>query len=178
VDTFKKNKQGIFMTKLTFKGNPINTTGNLPPLHTKAPSFRLVDKDLKEHTLQEFHGRKKLLATVPSLDTGVCSLMAKHFNLFGKKHPNALILIISADLPFAQKRFCEQEDVHNVLTLSMMRDKEFGKDYGILIQDGPLAGILARSVFVIDEKDHVLYQELVPEITHEPDYHKALEFLM
>ena len=121
--------------------------------------------------------REKLIATVPSLDTGICSTMTKHFNEFAKKHPGTVIITVSADLPFAQKRFCEAEKVHNVLTLSMMRDKEFGKAYGVLIQDGPLAGILARSVLVLDEKDHVLYTELVPEITQEPNYHKALEIL-
>jgi thiol peroxidase len=143
----------------------------------KAPDFTLVDKDLHDRTLHEFHGKRKLLATVPSLDTGTCSIMTKHFNEFGKKHPNVLILTVSADLPFAQKRFCETENVHNVITLSMMRNKDFGKSYGILIQDGPLAGVLARSVFVLDEKDHILYTELVQEITQEPNYHKALEVL-
>lgn len=165
------------MAQITLKGNPIQTTGELPKVHTKAPDFRLVDKDLKDHTLQEFHGKKKLLTTVPSLDTGVCSTMTKHFNEIAKKHPNIVIITVSADLPFAQKRFCEAEGVHNILTLSMMRDKEFGKNYGILIKDGPLAGILARSVLVLDEKDHVLYTELVPEIAQEPNYHKAAEHL-
>jgi len=163
------------MAQITLKGNPIHTSGNLPALHTKAPDFKLIDKDLKEHSLQEFHGKKKILATVPSLDTGTCSIMTKHFNEFGKKNPNVVILVISADLPFAQKRFCETENVHNVLTLSMMRNKDFGKSYGLLVEDGPLAGILARSVIVLDEKDHVLYHELVSEITQEPNYHKATE---
>lgn len=165
------------MAQITLKGKPIHTVGNLPPLHTKAPDFRLVDKDLTDHTLKEFQGKKKLIATVPSIDTGVCSLMTKHFNEFAKKHPGPVLITVSADLPFAHKRFCEHEGVHNVITLSMMRDKEFGKAYGVLIQDGPLAGILARCVIVLDEKDHVLYEELVPEITQEPNYHKALEFL-
>ncbi len=165
------------MAQVTLKGKPTHTAGTLPPIHTKAPDFRLVDKDLKEHTLHEYQGKKKLIATVPSLDTPTCSIMTKHFNEFAKKHPGCVIITVSADLPFAQKRFCEHEGVHNVMTLSMMRDKEFGKAYGILIQEGPLAGILARSVFVLDEKDHVLYIELVPEITQEPNYHKALEFL-
>ena len=165
------------MAEIKLKGNPIHTVGHLPTLQTKAPDFRLVDKNLKDHTLQEFRGKRKLLATVPSLDTPTCSLMTKHFNEFGKKHPEIVLITVSADLPFAQKRFCEHEGVHNVLTLSMMRDKEFGKAYGVLIQDGPLAGILARSVLVIDEKDHILYSELVSEVTQEPNYHKALEAL-
>lgn len=162
---------------VTLKGKPIKTSGHLPPLHTKAPDFRLVDADLRDRSLHEFDGKKKLLATVPSLDTGTCSLMTKHFNEFGKKHPGPVLLTVSADLPFAQKRFCEKEAVHNVITLSMMRDKEFGRAYGVLIEDGPLAGVLARSVFVLDEKNHVLYCELVSEITQEPNYHKALEAL-
>ena len=165
------------MAQISFKGKPIHTTGNLPAVHMKAPDFKLVDKDLKDRSLHEFQGKRKILATVPSLDTGVCSIMTKHLNEFAKKHPEVIILTISADLPFAQKRFCEAEAVHNVLTCSMMRDKEFGKTYGLLIQDGPLAGVLARSLFVLDEKDHILYVELVPEITQEPNYHKAFEVL-
>ncbi|MBX7065853.1 MAG: thiol peroxidase [Parachlamydiales bacterium] len=165
------------MAETKFKGQPVRTSGNLPTIHTKAPDFRLIDKDLKEHTLHEFHGKKKLLCTVPSLDTGVCSTMTKHINEFAKKHPNFVFITVSADLPFAQKRFCEHEGVHNVVTLSMMRDKEFGKAYGLLLIDGPLAGLLARSVLVLDEKDHVNYLELVPEITQEPNYHKAFEVI-
>lgn len=165
------------MVETKFKGQTVHTAGNLPVIHTKAPDFRLVDKDLKERFLHEFHGKRKLVATAPSLDTGVCSTMTKHLNEFAKKHPNLLFITVTADLPFAQKRFCEHEGVHNVLTLSMMRDKEFGKSYGVLIQDGPLAGLLSRALFVLDEKDHVNYLELVPEITHEPNYHKAFEIL-
>jgi thiol peroxidase len=165
------------MSQVTLKGSPVHIVGHLPPLHTKAPDFRLVDQHLKDHTLSEFHGKKKIIATVPSLDTPTCSLMTKHLNEFGKKHPDVVILIISSDLPFAQKRFCQKEDVHNVKTLSMMRGPEFGKAYGVLIGDGPLAGILTRSLFVLDEKDHVMHVELVSEITQEPDYHKALSLL-
>lgn len=163
--------------QLQFKGQPIHTTGTPPAIHMKAPAFRLVDRQLSERSLSEFQGKKKLLATVPSLDTGVCSLMTKHLNEFGKKHTHIVILTISADLPFAQNRFCEQEHVHNVLTLSTVRNQDFGKAYGLLIQDGPLAGLLARSLFVLDEKDHILYEEIVSEITQEPNYHKALEML-
>ncbi len=166
------------MAETKFKGHPVHTVGNIPNLHMKAPDFRLVDKDLKERTLHEFQGKRKLLSTVPSLDTGTCSTMTKHINEFAKKHPNFVFLTISADLPFAQKRFCEHEGVHNVITLSMMRDKEFGKSYGLLIQDSPIAGLLARSVLVLDEKEHVLHVELVPEITQEPNYHKAFEALL
>ena len=160
---------------VTLKGNPIRLSGHLPK---KAPDFRLVDKDLKDRSLKEFHGKRKLLTTVPSLDTDVCSAMTKHINEIAKKNPNMVFLTVSADLPFAQKRFCEKEKVQNVLTLSMMRDKEFGKAYGILIEDGPLAGILARSVMVLDENDNVIYSELVPEIVQEPNYGKAIETLL
>ncbi len=165
------------MTSPLFKGKPVHTTGNLPAIHTKAPDFKLIDKDLRDHTLHEFQGKKKILATVPSLDTGLCSIMTKHINEFAKKHPNIVVIIVSADLPFAQKRFCEHENVHNVVTLSTMRGQEFGKAYGLLMQDGPLAGLLARALFVLDEKDHILHVELVQEITQEPNYHKAFEFL-
>ncbi len=165
------------MAQLTLKGKPIHTSGDLPALHIKAPDFQLVDKDFHDRSLHEFHGKRKLIATVLSVDTSVCSTMTKHFNEFGKKHPNVIIITASADLPFAQKRFCEMENVHNVLTLSMMRNKDFGKAYGILLIDGPYTGMLARSVLVLDEKDHVLYRELVPEISHEPNYHAALKVL-
>ena len=165
------------MAQTAFKGQPVHLTGNLPAVHMKAPDFQLVDKNLKEHTLHELQGKRKLVSTVPSLDTGLCSTMTKHINEFAKKHPDWAFITISADLPFAQKRFCEQENVHNVTTLSMMRNKDFGKAYGVLIQDGPMAGLLARALFVLDEKDHVIYVELVPEITQEPNYHKAFEFL-
>jgi thiol peroxidase len=165
------------MAQTLLKGKPVQTAGNLPALKSKAPEFRLVDKDLKDRTLAEFKGKAKLIATVPSLDTGTCSTMTKKFNDHAKNHPEQLLITVSTDLPFAQKRFCEAEHVNNVLTLSMMRDKEFGKAYGILIQDGPLAGILARAVFVLDANDNVVYTELVPEITTEPNYQKALDVL-
>lgn len=161
------------MAEVKFKGQLVHTVHHLPSPHTKAPDFRLVDKTLKDHTLQEFRGKKKLISTVPSLDTSTCSTMTKRINDFAKKHPEIVFLTVSADLPFAQKRFCEQEKVDSVLTLSMMRDKEFGKSYGVLIQDGPLAGLLARAVFVLDEKDQINYIELVSEITQEPNYEKA-----
>lgn len=162
------------MAEVTLKGKPVHTAGLFPKLHAKAPPFVLVDRDLKDRTLSEFQGKKKLLATVPSLDTGTCSKMTKHFNASLRELPHAVGILVSADLPFAQKRFCEAEKVENVLTLSMMRDKQFGKDYGVLLEDGPLAGLLTRAVFVLDEHDQIVYAELVKEITEEPDYEKAL----
>ncbi len=166
------------MAETKLKGSIIHTQGTLPALHQKAHDFRLVDADLNDMTLADFKGKRKLIATAPSLDTSVCGTMAKHLNNFAKNHPHAIILVVSADLPFAQKRFCGAENIHNIKTLSMMRSKDFGKDYGLLIQDGPLAGVLARSLIVLDDKDHIAYLELVPEITHEPDYHKAEQALL
>jgi thiol peroxidase len=163
---------------VTFKRKAIQLSGQVPALHAKVPDFRLVDQNLKDHSLKDFQGKKKLLATVPSLDTSTCSLMTKHFNELAKKHPDIVLITVSADLPFAQKRFCQAEGVQNVLTLSMMRDKEFGKAYGVLIQEGPMAGLLTRAVFILDEKDHLLYRELVPEITQEPNYHEAVKALI
>lgn len=163
--------------QLTLKGNPVHTKGHVPQIHTKAPSFTLVDKELKIRSLEEFKGKKKIISTVPSLDTGTCSTMTKHFNIEAKKHQDTVFITVSADLPFAQNRFCEHENVHNLLTFSCFRDSSFGEHYGVLLEDGPIAGLLARAVFVLDGKDHVLYVEVVPEITHEPNYHKALEAL-
>lgn len=168
----------VHVMETKFKGKKVELKGYLPSIHTKAPNFCLVDRDLKEHTLQEFRGKKKLIATLPSLDTGTCSTMTKHINEFAKKHHDFVFLIVSADLPFAQKRFCEQENVRHVITLSMMHDKEFGEAYGVLIDSGPLKGLLARALFVLDEKDHVNHIELVEQIEHEPNYHRAFEVLL
>ena len=161
------------MTQITFKGKPIHTSGSLPALQRKIPEFRLVDADLNDCSLKRFAGKRKLIATVPSLDTSVCSAMTKKLNDGAKQKPNALILVVSADLPFAQKRFCEREEVNNVQILSIMRNSAFGKDYGLLIQDGPLEGLLARALMVVNEKDELIYLELVSEITNEPDYAAA-----
>ena len=170
-------QQKADMAQITFKGKAIHTTGSLPSLHSQAPNFKLVDKELHDQTLETFRGKKKLIATVPSLDTGTCSLMTRRINEFAKNHPHLTILVISADLPFAQSRFCSQEKTNNVITLSMMRDKEFGKAYGLLIEDSPLAGLLARALLVLDEKNHVLYTQLVHEISQEPDYEPAFKIL-
>jgi thiol peroxidase len=165
------------MAQVTFKSNPIQTSGELPKVGSKAPDFLLTDKDLNDHSLKDFKGKRKVLSFVPSLDTAVCSLSAKKFNQAMKDHNEAQVLIISADLPFAQKRLCTQEALENVTTLSLLRSKEAAKGYGVLIQDGPLAGLCARAIVVLDENDRVLYTELVPEITHEPNYDKALNVL-
>ncbi len=163
------------MGQVTFKASPMHTSGDLPQVGAKAPDFLLVDKELQEHSLKHFHGKRKILSIVPSLDTAVCSLSAKKFNEAIKKHPEIQVLVISADSPFAQKRVCTEEDLKNITTLSLIRSKDFAKSYGVLIQDGPLAGFCARAVVVLDEYDRVLYTELVSEITHEPNYERALE---
>jgi len=162
------------MVQVLLKGKPINTHGDLPKIGSKAVDFELVDADLKVRHLSEFKGKKKLLSTVPSLDTPTCSLSAKKFNEAASKLNNVVILVISADLPFAQKRVCGAENLKNIISLSLMRSKKFAEDYGMLIKDGPLTGLCARSIIVLDENDKVIYTELVPEITQEPNYEKAL----
>lgn len=166
------------MANVTLKGNTIHTNGQLPSLNSKAPDFVLVDSDLQEKSLKNFSGKRKLISIVPSLDTSVCSISTKKFNEKVKDHPEVAVLVVSADLPFAQKRVCGAEGIKNITTLSMMRSKDFAKNYGVLIQDGPLAGICARAVVVLDENDKVVYEELVPEITQEPNYDKALQALI
>lgn len=167
------------MATITLKGNAIHTNGDLPKVGSKAPDFNLADASLANKTLADFRGKKKLLNIVPSLDTPICAISTKKFNDHAKANANAntVMLMISADLPFAMNRFCTAENTQNVITLSMMRDRHFAKDYGVLIEDGPLAGITARAVVVIDENDKVTYTEMVPEIGQEPDYDKALAAL-
>ncbi len=163
------------MAQVTFKGSPIHTNGELPQVGSKAPDFKLTSGDLKDLTLADFKGKRKILNIVPSLDTPVCATSTRKFNESAGKLPNTVVLVVSADLPFASGRFCTTEGLKNVTTLSLMRDKNFAKDYGVLIQDGPLAGICARAVVVLDENDKVVYRQLVPEIGQEPDYDAALK---
>lgn len=165
------------MAQIKLGGNPIHTNGDLPKIGAKAPDFHLTDGDLKDVTLADFKGKKKLLNIVPSLDTPVCATSTKKFNEFAQGRGNVVMLVVSADLPFAMKRFCTAENTHAVVSLSMMRDKNFAKDYGVLIQDGPLKGITARAVVVLDENDTVRHVELVPEIKQEPNYDAALAAL-
>lgn len=165
------------MATVTFQGEPINTSGDLPPVGNQAPEFQLVDSRLKDVSLNDFAGKKKLLNIVPSLDTPVCAISTKKFNDYAKEHQDTAVLIISADLPFAQKRFTSGEGLENVVTLSMMRSRDFAEHYGVLIEDGPFAGISARAIVVLDEHNRVTYTELVPEIGDEPDYERALAAL-
>jgi thiol peroxidase len=162
------------MAIITFKGNPITINGELPAVGSKAPAFNLVGPDLNDVSLEDFKGKKKLLNIVPSLDTPVCAASSKKFNEQAKSRADTVVLVISADLPFAQTRFCSAENTDKIKTLSLMRGGNFTKDYGVLIQDGPLAGLTARAVVVIDENDKVSYTQLVPDIGNEPDYDKAL----
>jgi len=159
---------------VTLAGNPIDVAGNFPKVGDTAPDFKLVNKDLADVSLADFAGKKKILNIVPSLDTPVCATSTKKFNAAASD--KVAVLVISADLPFAQNRFCGTE-APNVTTLSTMRGGEFMKNYGVAIVSGPLAGITARAVVVLDENNKVLYSELVPEIKQEPNYDAALAAL-
>ncbi len=160
---------------VTLGGNPITVAGNFPKPGDTVPDFKLVSGDLSEVSLSDFAGKKKLLNIVPSLDTGVCAMSTKKFNDAAVE--GIVTLVISADLPFAQGRFCGAEGTTNVVTLSTMRGAEFKRNYGVDITDGPLAGVTARAVVVLDENNKVLYSELVPEIKDEPNYQAALAAL-
>ncbi len=165
------------MAIVTFKGAEFNTNGDLPTVGSQAPELNLVNGELGDVSLATYAGKKKLLNIVPSLDTPVCAISTQKFNEHAKAHPNSVVLIVSADLPFAQGRFCTGEKLENVAPLSMMRSKNFAKNYGVLLQDGPLAGVTARAVVVLDENDKVVYTELVPDIAQEPDYEGAIAAL-
>lgn len=155
---------------VTFKGSVIALEGTFPAKGHKACDFLLVNSKLENRKLENYVGRRKIIVTAPSIDTQVCSTSAKKFNDYAKKNSNLVILFVSADLPFAQGRFCGVENVHNIETLSMMRNKDFARDYGLLIKTGPLEGLIARAVIALDESNTVTYSELVSEITHEPNY--------
>ena len=165
------------MAQITRYGSPIHTNGELPEVGSAAPDFRLVDADLNDVTLASFKGKKKLLSIVHSLDTGVCAASTKRFSEFAKNRSDVVVLVVSCDLPFAQARFCSGEGIDNVVTLSMMRDRQFAKDYGVLLLDSPIAGLTARATLVLDENDKVLYAQMGPELTVEPDYEPAFSAL-
>ena len=165
------------MATVTLGGEPISVAGNFPRFGDSAHSFMLVDKDLNDVSLASFRGKRKVLNIVPSLDTPVCAESTRKFNAAASGLRNTVVLVISADLPFAQNRFCGAEGLDKVMTLSTMRGRDFHKDYGVLITDYPLAGLTARAVIVLDEDDKVLHAQLVPEIKQEPDYEAALKAL-
>jgi thiol peroxidase len=165
------------MASITLQGKEFHTSGELPAVGTTAPDFHLVDGKLNDVHLPDYAGKKKLLNIVPSLDTPTCAISTRKFNEQARGRDEVVVLVVSADLPFAQGRFCGAEGIDTVIPLSMMRSRNFAKDYGVLITDGPLAGITARAVVVIDENDKVVYTQLVPEIADEPDYEAALAAL-
>jgi Peroxiredoxin len=162
------------MAKTNFKGNPVKIAGEVIEPGANAPDFTLVKKDLSSLTLKELKGKNVVLNIFPSLDTGVCATSVRKFNKMASSMDNTVVLAISKDLPFAQERFCTTEGIENLIPLSDFRKSDFDQNYGLLMEDGPLAGLLARTVVVIDKDGVVKYVELVSEITQEPDYDKAL----
>ncbi len=161
------------MSTVTLKGNPVNVAGEFLQAGQSAPAFTLVGADLSEKSLADFTGKRKILNIFPSVDTGVCAQSVRKFNEKAAGLANTVVLCISADLPFAQSRFCGAEGIENVAMLSSFRSN-FARDYGVALSDGPLAGLNARSVLVLDENNQVVYSQLVAEITEEPEYEAAL----
>jgi thioredoxin-dependent peroxiredoxin len=164
-------------TTVTRAGSPIEVAGTFPNKGAKAPAFSLVGTDLADLTLESYAGKRKVLNIFPSIDTPTCAMSVRKFNQRAGEVANTVVLCISADLPFAQKRFCAAEGLANVVTLSTLRGSEFLKNYGVLLASGPMAGLAARAVVVLDENDKVVHAELVPEIKSEPDYDAALKVL-
>jgi thiol peroxidase len=161
-----------FVAQITFRGNPINTVGELPAVGSQAPAFSLIGTDLGTVSDEQFRGKPLLLNIFPSIDTPVCAMSVRTFNERAAESGLA-VLCVSKDLPFAQKRFCGAEGIENVVTASAFREG-FGEDYGVTLVDGPMAGLLARAVVVVGADGDVLYSELVPEIAQEPDYEAAV----
>jgi thiol peroxidase len=165
------------MAKVTLGGNPSNTAGDLPSEGKAAPDFKLVKTDMSEISLSDFKGKNVILNIFPSVDTGVCAMSVREFNEKAASLDNTVVLCISKDLPFAQARFCAAEGIENVITVSNFRNEDFGKDYGVRIEDGGFRGLNARSVVVVNPEGTVVYNQLVPEIGNEPDYEKAIASL-
>ncbi len=165
------------MAQITFKGNPINTAGNLPEIGTKAPNFTLTGSDLSEKSLNDYAGKNVVLNIFPSVDTGVCAQSVRTFNEKVSAVDNTVVLCISKDLPFALNRFCAAEGLQNVETLSDFKTSDFNNAYGVQMTDGPLNGLLSRAVVVINPEGNVVYNEQVPEIGQEPDYNHAINAL-
>ncbi len=165
------------MAQVTLKGNPVSVDGQLPAKGAQAPAFSLVGGNLADVTLASLSGKRKVLNIFPSVDTPTCATSVRKFNTEASKLANTVVLCISADLPFAQARFCGAEGLENVINLSTMRGAQFLKDYGVAIANGPLAGVAARAVVVLDENDKVLHSELVGEIADEPNYAAAIAAL-
>ncbi len=163
------------MATITLKGNPLNTVGNLPAKGSLSPEFKLVKTDLSVVTPADLKGRKVILNIFPSLDTDVCATSVRKFNAEASKLENTIVLCVSKDLPFASKRFCSVEGLENVVTGSDFRDGSFGRNFGVTIADGPLAGLHSRAIVVLNENSQVIYSEQVPEIVQEPNYDAALK---
>ncbi len=163
--------------RVAFKGEPVELAGMFPRVGDHAPAFCLTNEALEDVGLDTFSGKKKLLSLVPSIDTSVCARSTLRFNELAAEREEVAVVIVSADLPFAQKRFKEAHGLSDILFLSMMRDRQFARDYGVLINSGPLRSLCARAVVVLDEQDIVRYVQLVPEITQEPDYEAAFAAL-
>ena len=167
----------MFMAKLTLKGNEVNTNSEIVQIGQTAPDFTLVDSDLNDVNLANYEGKNKVLSIVPSLDTPVCQKSTLIFNEKVAELDDTVMLIVSSDLPFAMKRFCTSESLDNVMPVSMMRSRNFAKDYGVLLIDGPLSGITSRAVVVISKDNKIIHSELVSEIANEPNYQAALDSL-
>ena len=165
------------MAGITFKGQPTRTAGSLPAIGSKAPDFELTGTDLAQYTLGQWSGQRKLLNIFPSIDTPVCAASARRFNEEASRYADTVMLYVSADQPFAQNRYCGSEGLADVRNLSTFRAPEFGVNYGVRIEEGPLRGLCARAIVVIDEHDTVVHTQLVPEIGDEPDYEAALKAL-
>jgi len=162
------------MAKITLKGNPINSCGELPAVGSQAPDFVLTKTDLSDVSLQDLQGKRVILNIFPSIDTDVCAASVRHFNADANALENTVVLCASLDLPFAHKRFCGAEGLDNVESVCELRGHDFGEQYGVRIVDGPLAGLLSRAVVVLDESGKVAYTQQVPEIVQEPDYEAVL----
>lgn len=165
------------METIYFSGTPCHTYGNIPAVNTKAPGFNLVSKDLSEVRLSDYEGKRVVLNIFPSLDTPVCAASVRRFNQEAAGLDNTAVVCVSMDLPFAMSRFCTLEGIENVVAASAFRSPMFAQQYGLQIVDGPLAGLLARAVIVIDENQNVIFSDLVEEITNEPDYEGAISVL-
>ena len=165
------------MVQVTLGGNPQEVSGSIPEPGATAPDFTLTDSDLADRTLADWQGQRKVLNIIPSIDTSVCAASTRAFNGKAGNLDKTVVLVISADLPFAMARFCGAEGLDNVVTLSCFRNDRFRQDYGVALESGPFSGLCARAVVVLDENNRVLHSQLVPEIGEEPDYEAALKVL-
>ena len=165
------------MAQVTLGGNPVEVAGSFPEPGGQAPDFTLTDSDLADRSLADWQGQRKVLNIIPSIDTSVCAASTRTFNEKASSLDNTVVLVVSADLPFAMARFCGAEGLDDVVTLSCFRNDRFRQDYGVALAGGPFSGLCARAVVVLDENNRVLHSQLVPEIGEEPDYDAALKVL-